>query len=326
MSVVHKLGGGVNLFSLDSYEKQFETTNLYNRCIMCREDMGAEEYSVEHIFPKWLQRKYDLYTKKLILPNGTSYSYNKLVVPCCKECNSGKMAEWESIIMNGVTAGYEEFAKIDRRIVAWWIYKLYYSKLVKETTLRGDIKKPDSQKMVDEGKFAQYHFMWGVMSNLIKGIQYECLVPYELYVFKTDEDPSFFFTDDISRHVVFVQMDDILIVCALDSYGLIKANYKKELAFLQKKDKIKSVQAYELFAKMVFYRSFYAFETAETINLRPDGVYIKTEISNFREIHEFDVDIFVEYMIDAFERVGIATSESDRKAKRIPTFLVDGFA
>lgn len=95
MAVRNKIVDGVELIKLNSKEVVFESDDLYNKCIMCREEMKGDEVTKEHVFPRWLQKKYNLERQKMILPNGTMMKYNKILIPCCKTCNGGIMSEWE---------------------------------------------------------------------------------------------------------------------------------------------------------------------------------------------------------------------------------------
>jgi hypothetical protein len=53
-----------------------------NRCFLCGSHLG-EARTQEHIFPKWLQRRYDLLDQRIDLLNGTGIPYRQMKVPCC---------------------------------------------------------------------------------------------------------------------------------------------------------------------------------------------------------------------------------------------------
>ena len=57
-------------------------------CFLCARRLGSKNRSDEHIFPKWLQARFDLWNERLTLINGTTIPYRSLVVPCCKICNN----------------------------------------------------------------------------------------------------------------------------------------------------------------------------------------------------------------------------------------------
>lgn len=74
-------------------------TKLYNpfeelqlgqdKCFLCGCRLEKNNNnSAEHIFPKWLQKKYNLWKREIALPNETTIKYNQLTIPCCKNCNN----------------------------------------------------------------------------------------------------------------------------------------------------------------------------------------------------------------------------------------------
>lgn len=307
MAIRNKIVDGVELIELNSVEDVFGKDDLYNKCIMCREEMNKDEITKEHIFPKWLQNRYNLGNQTMILPNGTLMKYSQILVPCCKTCNGGIMSEWEKKIQDAVDGGYNKFKEVDIKIIAWWIYKIYYSKLVKESNLKNDIKNPSSSKIIEDEQLKEYNNIYMVMSNLIKGISYEDFVPYEIYIFKTDNKIPFDYRDDISTHTVYMKLGDILMVCSLDSYNICSIQYKRELERLKKMETVQPIQAIELFTKMVYFRSHYGFNTAENYVIDSRGCRMKTEILNVTQTREFDLKELYDLLINVFNFYGLDT-------------------
>ncbi|CUP05012.1 Uncharacterised protein [Clostridium baratii] len=64
----------------------------YDKCFLCGEELNSNNSTVEHVFPKWLQHKFDLWNKKLILLNGSEIQYKNLTIPCCKNCNNNYLS------------------------------------------------------------------------------------------------------------------------------------------------------------------------------------------------------------------------------------------
>jgi hypothetical protein len=66
-----------------------------NRCFFCGKLMRNAR-SREHVFPRWLQKKFQLENQKLTLLNGTTIPYRRLTVPCCARCNNVHLSQLES--------------------------------------------------------------------------------------------------------------------------------------------------------------------------------------------------------------------------------------
>lgn len=309
MAVRNKIINGLELIKLNSEDDVFGKDDLYNKCIMCREEMKEDELTREHVFPRWLQKKYNIETQRMTLPNGSTMKYNQILVPCCKACNGGIMSEWEKKIQNAVDVGFNEFKKIDINVIAWWIYKIYYSKLVIESHLRNDIKDPFSAKMIEDERLNKYNNIYMVMSNLIKGISYEGFVPYEIYIFKTDNKNIFDYLDDINTHTVYMRLGEVLLICSLDSYNIYPAQYSRELESLKKLELVHPLQAIELFTKMLYFRYHYGFDTSENYIIDSMGCRMKTEIHNLSQIKEFNLKEEYELLVHVFNLYGFDASE-----------------
>ena len=81
-------------------------TFTYDKCFLCGETLTDENSTEEHIYPKWLQNKFALWDKQLILLNGTGINYRNLKIPCCKRCNNKMSEAIEKPIQIAVTGGY----------------------------------------------------------------------------------------------------------------------------------------------------------------------------------------------------------------------------
>ena len=58
-----------------------------NTCFLCRCELTRQNRTDEHVIPKWVQRRFDLWNETLEMLNGTTIPYRQLIIPCC--LNSG---------------------------------------------------------------------------------------------------------------------------------------------------------------------------------------------------------------------------------------------
>ena len=101
-------------------------------CFIC----GNYADSEEHVIPKWLQTKYDLWNQRLTLPNRTTITYKQLTIPCCTDCNTKTLSQLESRVKSG-EATDEELWK--------WSAKIHFGLLRKDDFLEWDRKNPGYQ-------------------------------------------------------------------------------------------------------------------------------------------------------------------------------------
>lgn len=190
--------------------------------------------------------------------------------------------------------------------------KIYYSKIVKELTFKDNIKNPNSPMMISEKQLFEYRNIYLYMCELLKGTKFKNPKPYELYIFRTNGNDDFDYLDDITRHIVYMQMNDVLIICSFDSFGVFSIQYENELKELCKIEKIHPIQAIELFAKIIYYKSHYKFDSNHETLIEADGVKINSEISNIEQIREFDLYELYLLLSEVFNNRGIT--------KEIPAF------
>lgn len=76
-----------------------------NHCFLCGTELHENNRSEEHVYPKWLQNKFNLWTQRLGLLNNTSILYKDLKVPCCKKCNLKMSSELEKPMEQAVSGG-----------------------------------------------------------------------------------------------------------------------------------------------------------------------------------------------------------------------------
>lgn len=91
-------------------------------CILC----GAEDdLTKEHVIPRWGFEGNP--TKSFITPiNGSSQSYNKTVVPCCKDCNSNLLGNFEKDLKEKMLREDKEFSNSELREIIFWLEYIDY--------------------------------------------------------------------------------------------------------------------------------------------------------------------------------------------------------
>jgi hypothetical protein len=79
-------------------------------CFICGAAPGTRPFNNEHIVPRWMLREYDLFSRTLSLPNGTTVRYDQYNIPCCQQCNDDLSRQFEIPISAAVKKGFNGVA------------------------------------------------------------------------------------------------------------------------------------------------------------------------------------------------------------------------
>jgi hypothetical protein len=166
-----------NFTGIPDFELSKET------CFVC----GRQADTKEHLFPKWLQHKYNLWDQQIIIPNKSSIAYRQLTVPCCRKCNN----EVFSGLENKISTNTETEADIWR-----WANKVHFALTLEDKILEWDRRNPgykigDIVSQTDPLELSR-HFLHCVSGD-----------------FKTDPDPfgsvfRFIFTSEQNYNFIHI--------------------------------------------------------------------------------------------------------------------------
>jgi len=77
-------------------------------CFLCGVVLDPERDTDEHVIPRWIQERYELWTERLTLLNHTTLNhttipYRQLTIPCCVTCNNHHLGKIEMQVQQRVT-------------------------------------------------------------------------------------------------------------------------------------------------------------------------------------------------------------------------------
>ena len=228
--------------------QQFSESN----CFLCG---SSADITAEHVFPKWLQRSYDLWNQRLRLLNGTSIPYKSLCIPCCKKCNSEYLSGIEKSVSNVVARGYEEAVRLETRTWYLWAGKIFYGILRKELSLPADRSNPSKGAIATNSllkHFSNLHlFIQGVRGKHHFGGE----VPYTVLVCNLHGASSHFdFRDDLFQFSMSIRMGEVGVIVTFEDGGLTQETYGKYVAEVGGR-KLHPIQFTELYAKVCYQNS-----------------------------------------------------------------------
>jgi hypothetical protein len=194
-------------------------------CFLCGVKLVVSNRTEEHIFPKWLQHKYSLWEKKLILLNETTIAYKDLRIPCCKSCNNELLSEIELKVQYAFNQGYEEIVKTEPTLLYRWISKIFLGIIYKELFLFYDRRDEALGTILDPEFLKRYSLLHFWILSLRNNLG-NPFVPGSIFIFKSqvpDEiQEQYHFLDDSLNGVVSIRIGQCLIVVDFLENGLHK--------------------------------------------------------------------------------------------------------
>jgi len=202
------------------YDPFDKMTFTYDKCFLCGVELLEENRTDEHIYPKWLQNKFDLWDKKLILLNNTDIRYKDLKIPCCKTCNEKMSSLFEKPIEHAVNGGYDEFITLDRNLVFLWLNKLSYGMLFKELSLDINRRSPEKGRIFTAEYLREFQMQYMFLQAILTNAKFNGK-PYSMLIFKIDpcDDENYWAHDNPFQKTFFIRMNDIGIITHLMDNG-----------------------------------------------------------------------------------------------------------
>ncbi|PXX30627.1 hypothetical protein [Arenibacter sp. ARW7G5Y1] len=224
---------------------EFDLTK--DKCFVC----GRKANTVEHLFPKWLQHKFNLWDQKIHIPNETTISYKQLLIPLCKKCNNEVYGQLE----NKIKSGNASDAEIWR-----WANKMHFGLTLKNQFLEWDRKNPGN-KIGDiispsDPLEQSRHFLHCVSGDFTCSPD-----PFgSVFKFQLDYEEDFNFIHIINSQSIYACLGDVIyIVFVKDGQTMkediaIKEDYESILS-----GKYKMQDALFFYAKCIEYMDRYTY-------------------------------------------------------------------
>lgn len=197
-------------------------------CFLCGGELG-DNSTAEHVVPRWLQRRHDLWNKQLTLPNGTYITYSNLRIPACESCNSGYLGPIEDAVSRAFATGAGAVRALPKDTIFIWLAKVYYGLLIRDMTLLMDQTDPTSRSVVDQEHLEAFALLHLTLRRAIGEVQWN-VHPATIYVFETlppvaGDDFDLF--DSFEAPIIAVRSGTVFVVGFLEDFGAI-ANLRLE--------------------------------------------------------------------------------------------------
>ena len=193
-------------------------------CFICGISRSEADFNDEHVLPKWILRKYNLYKQFITLPNETKLRYDQYVLPCCKHCNSLMGKKIEEPIRNLISQGFEAVAQhIETK--GYWLFFVWLSLIFFKTHLKGKSlryhrdRRQENYTLFDTYNWTELHHIHCVARSFYTGCEIDPRVRGSLLAISAKIDNHYQDFDYLDLHdskTVLLRISDICFITVLN--------------------------------------------------------------------------------------------------------------
>ena len=269
-------------------------------CFLCGTIVTDEEQIP--VFPEWLQKRYGLADKKLLLLDQSTVSYAEMLIPCCPVCLE-KVAELEREVQETAEKGLAGWQNLEEKTLYLWLAKIFYGILVTELeTEKNPLIKPEHSVGENPKMLQKFQSFFMLLQALRVPVEFDDFSPCSIFIIPLKPEankPAFSYRDDITTMMFSIQMDNVLIVCHLLDNGFLSKALTPVWREIEGKE-LYHIQAAEFSA-----RAYYA---AYLFNLIPDYFVRKTKPGDTHLIYDTLVDDITGSIFNPWENSVLATA------------------
>lgn len=190
-------------------------------CFMCGTTLNEANRSDEHVFPRWLQRKHELYNQRIYLLNNTTIPYRQLTIPCCRRCNNEYLRSIETGVKAAFSGGVTAVRDMDQRTLFLWLAKLSYGLIYREHFLPIDrtaaVRTPITPgEWIEE--FRVHHLLLQAARSQVEWSDF----PASIRVFETktcgNPRQEFDYTDQLPGPFLAIRSGSVGIIATLQDW------------------------------------------------------------------------------------------------------------
>lgn len=198
----------------------------HSTCFLCGCRLGTRNRADEHIFPKWLLQRFDLWNRKLTLLNGTVICYRQLTIPCCRDCNTRHLAPIEDQVRKAVVKGVQAVRQLRKTVLFLWLGKILYGLLYREYLLKRDRKSKSKAPIVPREFLEQLEAHRQFLQGSRRNIEFLGFFPASIFIVRTQVpkrvEHQFDFRDAPLELALAIRMGEVGFIAALQDGGALR--------------------------------------------------------------------------------------------------------
>jgi len=248
--------GDVLFFSIERFKRDISEGDC---CFLCGVSPSCREFNDEHVISKWILKEFNLYNRKITMPNRRDYTYGRYKVPCCVSCNSFLSKKVESPISDILKSGYTSFVQYLKNegtgLLFRWLSLLFLKTHLKDKDLYLSLDQREQNENLSKlYDWESLHHIHCVARSIYTNANLDEDSIGSIFVIpaKTDEHYDKFDYGDIylSKAVLF-RFNDIAIICVLNDACACYSALKDSL-FSKINNELLPIQLRELLAHTAY--------------------------------------------------------------------------
>jgi hypothetical protein len=293
--------GKVLCFSIKRFVNDI---SLGNNCFICGVSPTNTKFNNEHVLPKWLLKKHKLHNRKITLPNGSDYRYDRYVLPCCIQCNSLMNQKIEQPVQRLISKGYDAITDHLKKKGPWlffiWFSLLYIKTYLKDKSIRiNQDERQSAGNISTQYEWEGLHHIHCLARSFFTKIEFDKNILGSFLVLPAKvakHYENFDFADMYLPRALLVRTNDIAFVSILnDSCGALNLC----MNILNKKlGAFSPIQLREIFARMAF-ANLHLLERPQfftNIDLQNERLVMSGRCPNTVQIEKYSDDDFGQFM------------------------------
>lgn len=237
----------------DPFEKmQFTETN----CFLCGTIITTEHRAP--VFGGWLQQKYNLQHKELLLLDKSVTTFGQLTIPCCDRCHTHYLLPLEAEIEQAAAKGLEGIKTLPPQRLFQWIGKMYYGSLINELIKEAEpLMMPQYPVSEDPRMLGKFRSFFQVLQSLRVPMEFADFLPCSLFLLEVspeEDELPFEYQDELTTMAFSIKLGSVAIVCTLLDNGIIGRALGKFYSLVQGQP-LHPIQLAEFKAR-VFYAAY----------------------------------------------------------------------
>ena len=200
-------------------------------CFLCGRGLPAQRHTDEHVIPRWIQQRYDLWNLRLTLLNRTTIPYRQLTIPCCATCNNEHLGRIEAQVQAACDEGREAVLQLPTLTLFLWAGKIFYGLLYREHLLSWSRREPDRGPIVPAEVLKRYRLHHQFLQAARITFEFNPHVPASIFVYDTleptERQMQFDYWDNIPGMGLSIRVGKVGIIVCVQDGGAVKYSFEK---------------------------------------------------------------------------------------------------